>query len=116
MFMYLLFFSVPSLPLFLSHLTLCFLSYIEDGLTLLSGLLCGIASGVIAATVTQPFDVLKTRMQLSPASSRTLWSTAGDIVHIGLREMFRGLVPRIARRTLMATFTWAFYEQVTTIL
>lgn len=30
----------------------------------------------------------------------------------GVRGLFNGMMPRMLRRTFMAAFTWAFYEEV----
>ncbi|BGP34353.1 Carrier protein, mitochondrial [Rhodotorula toruloides] len=66
----------------------------------------GAGSGVIAATLTNPFDVLKTRRQSSllsssPSSSPSTLSTLHllrDLVHTeGPRAMFAGLAPRLAK-------------------
>lgn len=74
---------------------------------------CGLVAGLLASTTTQPADVIKTRMQLHPQSFSSLPSTLlATIQEGGLRSLFVGLVPRATRRTLMASFTWAFYEHV----
>ena len=74
---------------------------------------CGVVSGVMASVITQPFDVIKTRMQVYPHSFPTLSETVlVTIKDMGLRGLFTGFVPRATRRTLMAAFTWAFYEEV----
>lgn len=74
---------------------------------------CGLVAGVLASATTQPADVIKTRMQVRPESftniHRTLISTINDG---GIRSLFVGFAPRATRRTLMASFTWAFYEHV----
>lgn len=74
---------------------------------------CGLVAGALASATTQPADVIKTRMQVQPESfaniSHTLLAT---IKNGGLSSLFVGLVPRATRRTLMASFTWAFYEHV----
>lgn len=74
---------------------------------------CGLAAGLLAATTTQPFDVVKTRMQLEPHSYSRFAPTMVSLVRSeGVHRLFTGLVPRVTRRTLMAAFTWAFYEEV----
>ncbi|XP_051940086.1 mitochondrial glycine transporter B-like isoform X2 [Hippocampus zosterae] len=73
---------------------------------------CGVVAGVMASVVTQPADVVKTHIQVSPSH----WSTADAIRHIykkhGLGGFFRGAVPRSLRRTLMAAMAWTVYEQL----
>ena len=76
-------------------------------------LLCGIVAGLTASVTTQPFDVVKTRMQLKPADYNRFGSTFVALCRDGkLHQLFTGLAPRAVRRTLMAAFTWAFYEEV----
>lgn len=74
---------------------------------------CGVVSGVMASVITQPFDVIKTRMQVKPQTYRTLRETLiVTIRQSGLKGLLTGFVPRATRRTLMASFTWAFYEEI----
>lgn len=75
---------------------------------------CGVAAGILASIVTQPADVLKTKMQLYPSKFNGVWSVA-VYVHgkYGVRGYFKGVVPRMLRRTLMAAMAWTLYEQIT---
>ncbi|XP_019110090.1 mitochondrial glycine transporter B isoform X1 [Larimichthys crocea] len=73
---------------------------------------CGVVAGVMASLVTQPADVVKTHIQISPSQ----WRTADAIRYIymehGVSGFFRGAVPRSLRRTLMAAMAWTVYEQL----
>uniref|UniRef100_A0A3B4AIW2 Mitochondrial glycine transporter n=1 Tax=Periophthalmus magnuspinnatus TaxID=409849 RepID=A0A3B4AIW2_9GOBI len=73
---------------------------------------CGVVAGVMASLATQPADVVKTHIQVSPSH----WRTADAIHYIysenGVRGFFRGAVPRSLRRTLMAAMAWTVYEQL----
>lgn len=75
---------------------------------------CGVTAGILASVVTQPADVLKTKMQLYPSKFNGLWSV---IVYVhgkyGMRGYFKGMVPRMLRRTLMAAMAWTVYERIT---
>ncbi|XP_078515312.1 mitochondrial glycine transporter isoform X2 [Lissotriton helveticus] len=74
---------------------------------------CGVLAGVLASVVTQPADVIKTHMQLSP--ERYSWSGQAIAVIFkdsGILGFFRGGVPRALRRTLMAAMAWTVYEQM----
>lgn len=72
---------------------------------------CGLLAGVLASTVTQPADVVKTKLQLVHGS--TLVSVVKTIAQRdGLTGFFRGSVPRMTRRTLMAALAWGVYEQM----
>ncbi|KAM8879347.1 mitochondrial glycine transporter B-like isoform 1-T1 [Spinachia spinachia] len=73
---------------------------------------CGVAAGVMASLATQPADVVKTHIQISPSH----WSTMDAIRYIymehGAAGFFRGAVPRSLRRTMMAAMAWTVYEQL----
>jgi len=75
---------------------------------------CGVTAGILASIVTQPADVLKTKMQLYPKKFNGLWSVA-VYVHgkYGTQGYFKGMVPRMLRRTLMAAMSWTLYESIT---
>lgn len=74
---------------------------------------CGVIAGLLASVITQPFDVIKTKMQLYPNQFNSLLE-AVLYVHkkYGYRGYFKGLVPRMLRRTLMAAMAWTVYENV----
>lgn len=74
---------------------------------------CGITAGILASIVTQPADVLKTKIQLYPNKFNGLWSVT-VYVHskYGIQGYFKGMVPRMLRRTLMAAMAWTVYEQI----
>jgi len=74
---------------------------------------CGLVAGLLASLVTQPADVIKTRLQLSSGSGLRL---TGAVLQIyrdrGLGGFTTGLVPRSLRRTLMAALAWTVYENM----
>jgi len=75
---------------------------------------CGVVAGILASIVTQPADVVKTKMQLYPQLYPDFKSV---LVHVnkkyGPKGFFKGLVPRMLRRTLVAAMAWTLYEQAT---
>ncbi|XP_035886384.1 mitochondrial glycine transporter isoform X2 [Phyllostomus discolor] len=74
---------------------------------------CGVFAGVLASLVTQPADVIKTHMQLSPVKFRWFGQAVAIIFKDhGLRGFFHGSVPRALRRTLMAAMAWTVYEEM----
>lgn len=74
---------------------------------------CGTIAGLLAAGITQPADVIKTKMQLYPAKyCRVSTSIACIFKETGIPGFFSGMVPRVVRRTLMAAMAWTVYEQV----
>lgn len=74
---------------------------------------CGLVAGLLASLVTQPADVIKTRLQLSSGSGLRL---TGAVLQIyrdrGLGGFTTGIVPRSLRRTLMAALAWTVYERM----
>ena len=76
---------------------------------------CGIVAGCFASIVTQPADVIKTKMQLFPDRfSRVHQCIFYVYKTYGPAGYFKGLVPRTLRRTLMAALAWTVYEQMMT--
>ncbi|XP_051996820.1 mitochondrial glycine transporter B-like [Xyrauchen texanus] len=78
---------------------------------------CGVVAGILASLATQPADVVKTHMQVSPA----LYRKTSDAIRFiyaehGLSGFFRGAVPRSLRRTLMAAMAWTVYEQLMALM
>lgn len=74
---------------------------------------CGVFAGLFASTVTQPADVIKTKMQLYPSKFASLHDVILFVYQkYGVLGFFKGLSPRILRRSLMAAMTWTVYEHV----
>ncbi|CAL4095438.1 unnamed protein product [Meganyctiphanes norvegica] len=74
---------------------------------------CGVIAGILASLVTQPFDVVKTKMQLYPDKFKSFpESTLMVYKKYGPAGYFKGLVPRMVRRTLMAAMAWTVYEKL----
>jgi solute carrier family 25, member 38 len=75
------------------------------------------ASGVIAAvsatTITNPFDAIKTRIQIAPGKYGNMFKAASLMLRQeGIRNMFSGLSMRIGRKALSSAFTWTVYEEL----
>lgn len=102
-------------------------------------LLCyqGVLAGVAATSFTQPFDMLKTRMQLKPLVYRNLWSSAKKVIAVRLNPILPGLVKvcinmvivvyvqeegaigffdgmavRLVRKSLNSAVSWTIYEEI----
>lgn len=76
---------------------------------------CGVIAGCMAGVMTQPADVVKTRMQLYPHRFTTITDTVFSIYrNEGYVGFIRGIVPRTMRRTFMAAMAWTIYEQAMT--
>lgn len=85
----------------------------KEQLNAFNNLTCGVVAGVLASLITQPADVIKTRMQINPQLYPTVLATLSVTQRErGFRGLFTGSLPRATRRTFMAAFTWLFYEEV----
>jgi solute carrier family 25 protein 38 len=74
-------------------------------------------SGVVAAgsatAITNPFDAIKTRIQLQPSEYRNMAHAARRIVQEdGLKSLFDGLGLRMGRKALSSALAWTVYEEV----
>ncbi|XP_076479514.1 mitochondrial glycine transporter isoform X2 [Bombus vancouverensis nearcticus] len=78
---------------------------------------CGILAGIFASIVTQPADVIKTKMQLYPNEFKDVRNAAFRIYkRYGVLGYFKGIVPRMLRRTLVTAMAWTVYEEVTNFI
>uniref|UniRef100_A0A8C0HB21 Solute carrier family 25 member 38 n=1 Tax=Chelonoidis abingdonii TaxID=106734 RepID=A0A8C0HB21_CHEAB len=85
----------------------------DPALTPLVNFSCGIFAGIMASLATQPADVIKTHMQLTPEKYCWMGQAIALIFKdYGLVGFFRGGIPRALRRTLMAAMAWTLYEQM----
>lgn len=75
----------------------------------------GLAAGLLASLVTQPADVVKTRLQLG-TEARVTAAASGLYREAGLRAFTAGLAPRMLRRSVMAALAWTVYETIITSL
>ena len=74
---------------------------------------CGLLAGFLASMVTQPADVVKTKMQLYPTKYGTVRLAVDKIwKRAGARGFLVGLAPRMIRRTLMSALAWTVYEEI----
>jgi solute carrier family 25, member 38 len=74
------------------------------------------ASGVLAAgsatALTNPFDAVKTRIQLMPGKYVNTFHAARRMIkEEGIRSMFDGLGLRMARKALSSALAWTVYEE-----
>lgn len=73
--------------------------------------LCGLIAGIAASLLTQPFDVVKTKMQIH---SNTYCNVTRSVALVfqsgGWYGFFIGMAPRIMRRSLMSSLSWTIFE------
>ncbi|KAM0723285.1 hypothetical protein Q7P37_001486 [Cladosporium fusiforme] len=73
----------------------------------------GVVAAVSATTLTNPFDAIKTRLQLMPAKYGNMVQAAGMMLRQeGVRSMFDGLSLRIGRKALSSALAWTVYEEM----
>ncbi|KAJ1964224.1 hypothetical protein IWQ62_002994 [Dispira parvispora] len=78
-----------------------------------TGMTAGMFAGVIATCLTQPFDMIKTRMQLKPdLYTSTLQSAKRIFRDDGIRGYFRGAGLRIMRKAISTSISWTVYEEI----
>ncbi|RGB33135.1 mitochondrial carrier domain-containing protein [Rhizophagus diaphanus] len=74
-----------------------------------------IIAGLSATTITHPFDMLKTRVQLKPQNYPNIWLGALKIFkEEGFLRFFDGLSLRLGRKTTQAAINWTIYEALVT--
>lgn len=91
----------------------------EDPAYILFQLSCGGAAGVAATLVTQPADIIKTRMQLTsctPHQGVFRYAITSIYRDYGLLGYVQGFLPRVMKRTLMSAISWTIFEQMTRVL
>ncbi|KAJ6259521.1 Mitoferrin [Drechslerella dactyloides] len=72
----------------------------------------GLTAGVLATAVTNPFDALKTRIQLFPETYSNMWVAGRKVIgEEGFRALFDGLGLRMARKALSSAVMWTAYEE-----
>jgi solute carrier family 25 protein 38 len=74
---------------------------------------CALLSSTFACFVTQPADVIRTRMQLQPLEYYSFNETMKKIYfQEGFISFFNGFIPRSTRRILITVFSWTIFEKV----
>lgn len=81
------------------------------------GLVLNFSAAVVAATaataITNPFDAIKTRIQLLPDKYGNMFSTARQMLREeGVRSMFDGLGLRMVKKGLSSALAWTVYEEL----
>jgi solute carrier family 25 protein 38 len=79
----------------------------------LGNAIAGVLGGFIATAATQPFDTIKTRMQLKPEQYPTILKCCSKIYsNEGTRGFYRGTVARLLRKSLASAIAWTVYEEM----
>lgn len=73
----------------------------------------GALAAGLATTITNPFDVVKTRVQLMPGKYRNMWRASRLMLREdGMRSLFGGLGLRMGRKALSSALAWTVYEEL----
>ncbi|KAI8805596.1 mitochondrial carrier domain-containing protein [Cladochytrium replicatum] len=68
---------------------------------------------IIVTFLTNPFDVLRTRIQINPTQYPNIRTGSIEMFkQDGFRAFFSGILPRLLRKTISGAITWTVYEQV----
>jgi solute carrier family 25 protein 38 len=73
----------------------------------------GVLSGVVCSVISNPFDAVKTRIQLQPGQYRNMVHAARRMVREeGFRSLMDGLTLRMSRKALSSALAWTVYEEL----
>ncbi|KAL2105559.1 hypothetical protein VUR80DRAFT_8174 [Thermomyces stellatus] len=72
-----------------------------------------IAAGSICSFLSNPFDAIKTRIQLEPHSYTNMMQACKVMLQTdGVRSLFDGLALRMTRKALSSALAWTAYEEL----
>lgn len=75
--------------------------------------LSGVVAAGLATTITNPFDVMKTRLQLMPGKYGNLFKAGRRMItEDGFRSLFDGLGLRVGRKAISSALAWTLYEEL----
>lgn len=73
----------------------------------------GVVAAGLATAITNPFDAVKTRLQLMPGKYGNMFQAAAKMVKDdGVRSLFDGLGLRMARKAASSALAWTLYEEL----
>ena len=73
----------------------------------------GMLAAGLATTFTNPFDAIKTRIQLQPNRYRNMLHAVRMMVrNDGLKSLFHGLGLRMGRKAMSSALAWTLYEEM----
>jgi len=73
----------------------------------------GILSGATCSVISNPFDAVKTRIQLQPQQYRNFFVAFHLMVkQEGIRALFAGVGLRMCRKALSSALAWTLYEEL----
>jgi solute carrier family 25 protein 38 len=73
----------------------------------------GMLAAGLATTITNPFDAIKTRIQLQPSRYRNMLHAVRMMVrNDGFKSLFDGLGLRMGRKAMSSALAWTLYEEL----
>lgn len=73
----------------------------------------GMLAGGACSVISNPFDAVKTRIQLQPQLYRNIWHAWYKMVtQEGARSLWDGLLLRMSRKALSSALAWTVYEEL----
>jgi len=88
----------------------------EDEFDVVAHCLAGAGAGAIAGALTNPFDVVKTRLQTRGETGGAYRGMVSTLVQLwkneGRRGYTRGMLPRVTLNSTSTAISWATYEYV----
>ena len=73
----------------------------------------GVLAAGLATAITNPFDAIKTRIQLRPKEYPNMIYAAKKMVRVdGVKSLFNGLALRMSRKALSSALAWTLYEEL----
>ena len=75
----------------------------------------GALAAGLATAITNPFDAVKTRLQLMPGKYDNMVKAGKQMVmEDGIRSLFDGLALRMGRKAMSSALAWTLYEELIT--
>lgn len=72
-----------------------------------------ILAGAACSAISNPFDAVKTRIQLQPLQYRNIWQAGYRmLVEDGISSLWDGLALRMCRKALSSALAWTVYEEL----
>lgn len=73
----------------------------------------GVIAGAACSAISNPFDAVKTRIQLQPGVYRNMFHAAHRMVtQEGMRSLLDGLALRMGRKAISSALAWTVYEEL----
>ena len=86
---------------------------LEDWLAASINFASGTLAGAACSVISNPFDAVKTRIQLEPRVYTNLLQAAPKMVaEDGFRCLLDGLALRMSRKALSSALAWTVYEEL----